>query len=170
MDAQRQFIVKNKKAFDELGVSIRNGYDAQQLLVDNKDTFIAAQIAKATSLAYQDKRKEVAARLAGASMAVGRKEKDDAVGMEYKAPVGEGHDIMKANERLKNIRDALYTFSKEEVEASKKEMEELMLLSLQSEKEASDLMAGLGVAPKAPQPRTANARQMVVTHQKSSKR
>ena len=63
-------------------------------------------------------------------------------------------------------RQALYTFSKEEVEASKKEMEELMLLSLQSEKEASDLMAGLGVAPKVPQPRTTNTRQMAVTHQK----
>ncbi|MCA4534826.1 hypothetical protein LDZ77_21550 [Bacteroides xylanisolvens] len=167
MDAQRQFIVKNKKAFDELGVSIRNGYDAQQLLVDNKDTFIAAQIAKATSLAYQDKRKEVAARLVGASMAVARKEKDDAVDVEYKAPIGgEGYYIMKANESLKNFRNAMYVFSKEQVEASKKEMEELMLLSLQSEKEASDLIAGLGVAPKVPQPRTANARQMAVTHQK----
>lgn len=167
MDAQRQFIVKNKKAFDELGVSIRNEHDAQQLLVDNKDTFVAAQIAKATSLAYQDKRKEVATRLAGAYMAVGGKEKDDAAGVEYKVPIaGEGNDIMKANESLKSLRNTLYAFSKEKAEVAKKEMEDLMQLSLQSEKEASDLMAGLGVAPKVPQPRTTNTRQMTATHQK----
>lgn len=58
MDAQLKFIVDNKNAFDELGYSINSVKDAQQLLIDNKDKFIEAQIAKATSLAYGDMVKE----------------------------------------------------------------------------------------------------------------
>ena len=58
MDAQRKFIVDNKKAFDELGYSINSVKDAQQLLIDNKEKFIEAQIAKATSLAYEDMAKD----------------------------------------------------------------------------------------------------------------
>lgn len=56
--AQKKFIYDNKKAFDELGLSILNVKDAQQLLIENKDKFIDAQIAKATSLAYEDFVKE----------------------------------------------------------------------------------------------------------------
>lgn len=58
IEAQKKFIYDNKKAFDELGLSILNVKDAQQLLIENKDKFIDAQIAKATSLAYEDFVKE----------------------------------------------------------------------------------------------------------------
>lgn len=54
MEAQRKFITDNKKAFDELGFSINTVKDAQQLLIDNKEKFIEAQIAKAASLEYED--------------------------------------------------------------------------------------------------------------------
>jgi hypothetical protein len=47
LDAKKRFIEDNKKAFDELGVSIRDIADAENLLVKNKEAFIAAQIAKA---------------------------------------------------------------------------------------------------------------------------
>lgn len=60
VEAQKKFIVDNKSAFDELGQSITNVSDAQRLLIDNKDQFIDAQIAKATSLAYMDKVQEEA--------------------------------------------------------------------------------------------------------------
>ena len=66
MDAQLKFIVDNKNAFDELGYSINSVKDAQQLLIDNKDKFIEAQIAKATSLAYGDMVKEDAKEYAEA--------------------------------------------------------------------------------------------------------
>jgi len=66
MGAQQEFIVDNKKAFDELGYSINSVKDAQQLLIDNKDKFIEAQIAKATSLAYGDVVKEEATEYAKA--------------------------------------------------------------------------------------------------------
>ncbi len=60
MDAQKKFIADNKRAFDELGVSIGSVKDAQQLLIDNKDKFIQAQMAKAISLVYADKMQEEA--------------------------------------------------------------------------------------------------------------
>lgn len=60
VEAQKKFIIDNKNAFDELGLSITNVSDAQRLLIENKDKFIEAQIAKATSLAYMDKVEEEA--------------------------------------------------------------------------------------------------------------
>lgn len=60
VEAQKKFIVDNKSAFDELGQSITSVSDAQRLLIDNKDKFIQAQIAKATSLAYMDRVQEEA--------------------------------------------------------------------------------------------------------------
>lgn len=60
VEAQKKFITDNKSAFDELGQSITSVSDAQRLLIDNKEQFIKAQIAKATSLAYMDKVQEEA--------------------------------------------------------------------------------------------------------------
>lgn len=47
LEAKKKFIDSNKKAFDELGVSVSGVTDAENLLVANKDAFIEAQIAKA---------------------------------------------------------------------------------------------------------------------------
>lgn len=60
VEAQKKFITDHKSAFDELGQSITSVSDAQRLLIDNKEQFIKAQIAKATSLAYMDKVQEEA--------------------------------------------------------------------------------------------------------------
>lgn len=49
--AKEKFIDENRQKFDELGVAVRNTRDAENLLVANKDAFIAAQIAKAKALA-----------------------------------------------------------------------------------------------------------------------
>lgn len=69
INAQNKFVTDNKKLFDELGVSINTVKDAQQLLIDNKDSFIKAQIAKATSLAYVDKMNEEAKKYVEATSA-----------------------------------------------------------------------------------------------------
>lgn len=69
VDAQKKFIADNKSAFDELGLSITSVKDAQQMLIDNKDKFIDAQIAKATSLAYMDKVQEEAKKYVQAKTA-----------------------------------------------------------------------------------------------------
>lgn len=60
INAQKKFVEDSKTAFDNLGISINNVKEAQQLLIDNKEKFIDAQIAKATSLAYQDMIKDEA--------------------------------------------------------------------------------------------------------------
>ena len=49
--AKEKFIDENRQKFDELGVAVRNTRDAENLLIANKDAFIAAQIAKAKALA-----------------------------------------------------------------------------------------------------------------------
>lgn len=49
---KEQFIKDNKKAFDELGVSVTSVRDAENLLIKNKDAFVAAQIAKAKAMVY----------------------------------------------------------------------------------------------------------------------
>lgn len=51
-EAKKQFIEDNKKAFDELGVSVNDIVDAENLLVKNKDAFINAQIEKAKATIY----------------------------------------------------------------------------------------------------------------------
>lgn len=52
MKAKEKFIKDNKKAFEELGVSIRSVSDAENLLINNKEAFISAQIAKAKAAVY----------------------------------------------------------------------------------------------------------------------
>lgn len=49
---KEQFIKDNRKAFDDLGVAVTNVRDAENLLINNKDAFISAQIAKAKAMLY----------------------------------------------------------------------------------------------------------------------
>ena len=52
LEAKKQFIEDNKKAFDELGASVNDVVDAENLLAKNKDAFINAQIEKAKAAIY----------------------------------------------------------------------------------------------------------------------
>ena len=63
IEAKRKFIEDNKKAFDELGVSIRDVVDAENLLINNKDAFIQAQIEKAKATIYIEEQKEAIKKL-----------------------------------------------------------------------------------------------------------
>ena len=58
LEAKRKFVEANKKAFDALGVSVLDVYDAENLLVKNKDAFIEAQIAKAKAIIYVQQAQE----------------------------------------------------------------------------------------------------------------
>ncbi|WP_455994809.1 hypothetical protein [Porphyromonas endodontalis] len=55
MKAKEKFIKDNKKAFDDLGISIKNVHDAENLLIQNKENFINAQIAKARASVWLEK-------------------------------------------------------------------------------------------------------------------
>lgn len=52
LEAKKQFIEDNKKAFNDLGASVNDVVDAENLLVKNKDAFINAQIEKAKATIY----------------------------------------------------------------------------------------------------------------------
>lgn len=52
LEAKKKFIEDNKKAFDDLGASVNDVVDAENLLVKNKDAFINAQIEKAKATIY----------------------------------------------------------------------------------------------------------------------
>lgn len=52
LEAKKQFIGNNKKAFEDLGVSVRDVVDAENVLVANKTAFINAQIEKAKATIY----------------------------------------------------------------------------------------------------------------------
>lgn len=55
---KEQFVKDNKKAFEELGVSITSVRDAENLLFNNKEAFIEAQMAKARALVYSQQATE----------------------------------------------------------------------------------------------------------------
>lgn len=63
LEAKKQFIENNKKAFEDLGVSVRDVVDAENVLVAKKTAFINAQIEKAKATIYlqqaQEKVKEL---------------------------------------------------------------------------------------------------------------
>lgn len=63
LEAKKQFIENNKQAFEDLGVSVRDVVDAENILVANKTAFINAQIEKAKATIYlqqaQEKVKEL---------------------------------------------------------------------------------------------------------------
>lgn len=52
IEAKEAFIRKNKQAFDELGISVDGVTAAENVLINNKQAFINAQIEKAKALAY----------------------------------------------------------------------------------------------------------------------
>lgn len=53
MDARKQFILDNKSAFDDLGVSIQNVADADSLFISNTQAFIQAMMLRAQATAAQ---------------------------------------------------------------------------------------------------------------------
>lgn len=60
MNAKKQFVEDNAEKFKELGVQVNNVYDAENLLANNKDAFIKAQMEKAKALAATSKASEIA--------------------------------------------------------------------------------------------------------------
>lgn len=54
LEAKKKFIEANKKAFDELGVSINGVTDAENLLIANKGAFVDAMVAKAKAAIYTE--------------------------------------------------------------------------------------------------------------------
>ncbi len=58
LEAKKKFVEQNAQAFDELGASINGVTDAENLLVNNKQAFINAQIEKAKAMFFFQKAQE----------------------------------------------------------------------------------------------------------------
>lgn len=162
VEAQKKFIEDNKKVFDDLGVSIGNVKDAQQLLIDNKDKFVEAQMAKAISLAYIDKMQEEAKKYVDAQTAantwkkVGEmKDKEETVVVngftmnKGKRPMGkEERELLKSQGMLREDGNILRydevlekQYSKD-ADKSKKMMSHFGKLAFGASKKSDDAMAG----------------------------
>lgn len=190
MDAQKKFIVDNKKAFDELGVSINSVKDAQQLLIDNKDKFVNAQIAKAVSLVYANEMQEEAKKYVEAKNAAEywRKEVDKEslnnteviqgvpIKIGKKASTREEYDLLQAQGML---GDDGYLLTPSEVKARAndkkvKESYSKMMLngqkSLLSSEEADEIMNGLGLnKQKSPLKKGNDTKDIEEVHKKYMK-
>ena len=55
MEAKKRFIEDNRDAFRELGVSVTSVRDAENLLINNTEAFVASEMAKARASAYRAK-------------------------------------------------------------------------------------------------------------------
>ena len=55
MEAKKRFIDNNRDAFRELGVSVTSVRDAENLLINNTQAFVASEMAKARASAYRAK-------------------------------------------------------------------------------------------------------------------
>ena len=55
MEAKKRFIEDNRDAFRELGVSVTSVRDAENLLINNTQAFVASEMAKARASAYRAK-------------------------------------------------------------------------------------------------------------------
>lgn len=164
IDAQKKFIQDNKNAFDDLGQSINNVKDAQQLLIDNKEKFINAQIAKATSLAYAEMMKDEAAKYAEEKKTQDRWEK--AVKEENKDPkkivkkpqtiqeyntmkeqgmLSEEGNYLTLSERMANV-------AKKRADEYLENMKSLAELALSEDNKANELLAAITPKKKTPKP------------------
>ena len=54
MKAKKRFVEENQQAFNDLGVAVASVADAENVLIANKNAFIAAQTEKAKALAYSE--------------------------------------------------------------------------------------------------------------------
>ena len=91
IQAKTRFIKENKKAFDELGVSIRNVTDAENLLIKNTGQFIQAQILKAKATVIKDEADEYIRELVRLEA-----ERDKYIDA-HRGDVLEYEDLMKSN-------------------------------------------------------------------------
>ena len=109
MKAKERFINDNKKAFDDLGVSVVSVRDAEYLLIANKDRFILAQIAKAKAMVYTQQATEKIKKL--------MKLQEEADSMPDKSTTfvqttssmfgGSGHYVTGENQSKKKLKEEI---------------------------------------------------------------
>jgi len=151
INAKRRFIEENKKAFDELGVSIRDVVDAENLLINNKEAFISAQIEKAKAAVYIEEQKENIKELIKLEQELEGWEQKAAENREYVMKGGSDPDgakqihydsqITETKRKLETLRTTIrdgYKSASEAQEEALDIMNEAQIKATQDGQEASD--------------------------------
>ena len=151
INAKRRFIEENKKAFDELGVSIRDVVGAENLLINNKEAFISAQIEKAKAAVYIEEQKENIKELIKLEQELEGWEQKAAENREYVRKGGSDPDganqihydsqITETKRKLKTLRTTIrdgYKSASEAQEEALDIMNEAQIKATQDGQEASD--------------------------------
>ena len=111
---KQEFIEENKKALDDLGVSINTVNDADQLLINGVEEYVRAQIQYAQADLYRAQAQEKIARAAALRIQIEEAEKSgetqQVVSDEYDQW---GHKKMKVVSKAELLRDELTTLTDE---------------------------------------------------------
>jgi hypothetical protein len=137
MDAKKKFIEQNKKAFDELSVSILDVADAEKLLSSGTQAFIDAQIAKAKTAATLKNSDVWVKQSIEADQELKEAKKTPKITKYVSTGMGGGSFIEVDNSAIKKAQD-------KQTEANNK----LRMLYAQAagyEKEGTDLMTKVGI-------------------------
>ena len=105
LEEKKKFIEKNKKAFDDLGVSIHSVADAENLLVKNTDAFVSAQVQRAIAASLDEDIMKAAKEYVKA------KEAYDEAATRYNSAQQFMYDDLEANRNTPGYQDydALHT-------------------------------------------------------------
>lgn len=165
LKAKEQYIQDNKTAFEELGVAINSVAEAENLLINNKDKFIEAQIAKAKAGIYQEQANDLIAKQIEVEKKI-----TDLRANPYKKEVNDYsqqgyivHDQMAFNKKTvvdeEKTNKELARLNKENEEL-KKQISILFGQSVDAEKSASTTLTELsGVKPTKPTITTTSSNQ-----------
>ena len=132
MAAKEKFLEENRKAFDELGVSIKNVADMENLLIVNKDAFIASQIAKAKAAVYSQQGEEEVKKL------IENQRKLESVRKVYYQKKGEyidGYGVKRKG--VINVKDGPWQKAEDAVAETEKRMRGFFEKALEAEQEAA---------------------------------
>lgn len=133
--AKKKFVEQNKEEFNKLGVAVNGVADAQQLLIDNKDKFIDAQIAKTRSLMMADEMEADFKKLVKLRLQYEQAEDKDTSVYIQTSSMGTGKYVTT------NAKKEALNALEEQKKATKEKLEEVVKMS----NEASALMKEVGL-------------------------
>lgn len=136
MEAKKKFVQANKKAFDELGVSINDVADAEKLLVKNKEAFIEAQISKAKSMIYMQQAQEKVKTLMEQEQKLESMPKTKSMWVQTSS-FGTGYYVEVANKDREKLEKAN--------EALRAEIEQGFTNAANAEKEGANTLKNAGI-------------------------
>ena len=137
LEEKKKFIEKNKKAFDDLGVSIHSVADAENLLVKNTDAFVSAQVQRAIAASLDEDIMKAAKEYVKA------KEAYDEAATRYNSAQQFMYDDLEANRNTPGYQDydALHTpFSVRAFDEAKRRYQADEEAYKEAEKKLNDLI------------------------------